>query len=622
MVRISRRALLAHTAAGLGALALPRAAFATGDFGPETHGLSVFGELREPADFKHFGFVNPAAPKGGLLAQQIRNTSGNQNFETFDTLNIYTFKGDGAAGMDGVFDTLMSGSGDEPGAVYGLVARAVRVSPDRLTYAFLLRPEARFHDGAPLLARDVAASLQLLKTKGHPIFRTLLSAFVRAEAKEDHVVEVTLAPERSRDLHLLIAGMPIFSADYWATRDFEASTLEAPLGSGPYKVAKFEQGRFIEFERDADYWGRDLPVNVGLNNFDRVRYEYFRERQVGFENFKGGTINYYEEFTSRNWSTGYDFPAVHDGRVVRDTLHNGAPTSSQGWYFNTRRAKFADPRIREAIGLAFDFEWTNKNIMFSSYKRLTSFFENSNMKAVGPPSAAELAVLEPFRAKLSPAVFGEPVMPPVSDGSGLDRTLLMRASRLLREAGCTRSDSRLMLPDGSPFEIEFLDSQGALQPHTQPFQANLRNLGIEAVSRIVDSAQYKRRIDGFDFDIVTMALGGSTTPGDDLRVVFGSQAAGMPGSRNMAGVNDPVVDALIGRLANAATRDELDVAARCLDRVLRAGRYWVPMWFRDVAWVAHWNTFDRPARMPKYGTGAPGTWWYDAKRSNKTDAPG
>jgi microcin C transport system substrate-binding protein len=389
---------------------------------------------------------------------------------------------------------------DEPFSEYGWVAENVTVAPDRSWVSYHLRPEARFHDGSPVRARDVAFSLMILKTKGHPVYRSILSEMVSAEAESDDVVLVRFSPNRSRDLHLVIGSLPIFSSAYWATRDFEASTLEAPLGSGPYRLSKFEQGRFVEFERVKNYWGADLPVNIGTNNFDRLRYEYFRERQVAFEAFKSGQLNFVEEYTARQWATGYDFPAVREGRVKKEELPSGLPVGTQGWIFNTRRPQFRDPRIREAIGYAFDFEWTNKNIMYSAYQRLTSYFENSEMKAKGKPDAQELALLEPLRGKVSEEVFNEPWVPPVSDGSGSDRNLLRRADELLRAAGCKREGTKLKLPDGQAFEFEFLDSSGALIPHTEPFQANLRKLGIETRIRQVDSAQYKRRLDAFDFE--------------------------------------------------------------------------------------------------------------------------
>ncbi len=466
-----------------------------------------------------------------------------------------------------------------------------------------------------MTAADVAFSLNVLKEKGHPIYAQLLKEVESAAAEGDDVVHVRFVPKRSRDAHLIVVGMPVFSAAWWKGRDFTAATLDPPLGSGPYKVKTFEQGRFIEFERDPNYWGAKLPVNLGQNNFDRLRFEYYRERQVAFEAFKAGAINYHEEFTSRFWATAYDFPAAKDGRVKKEVLHDGAPSRTQGWYLNTRREQFKDPRVREAIGLAFDFEWTNKNVMYSAYKRIVSFFPNSDMEAKGKPGPEELKLLEPFRDKLPASVFGDPYIPPESDGSGFDRKLLKQAYDLLLSAGCKRVGEALMLPNGKPLTIEFLDFSSALQPHTMPFIQNLGKLGIQANMRIVDAAQYKSRTDAFDFDVVTMASGGSTTPGADLRVVFTSQAAAQNGSRNLAGISDPVVDALVETIAAAKSRQDLNVACRALDRVLRAGHYWVPMWYRDTAWIAYWDAFARPERQPKLGVGAPGTWWWDEAKA-------
>jgi microcin C transport system substrate-binding protein len=616
MRSISRRGILKTGAAAAALSIMPRAGFAQ-EGETETHGLSSFGELKYAPDFKHFDFVNPSAPKGGTLAIQIKQTYGNQNFDTFNTLNVFVLRGDGAAGMAGTFDTLMAGSGDEPDALYGLLAKSVRVSADKLTYRFVLRPEARFHDGSKLTARDAAFSLNILKEKGHPLYSQLLTQMAAAQAESDEVLRVQFTPQRSRDLHLVVAGLPIFSERYWQGKDFEASTLEAPLGSGPYKVGRFEVGRFIEFDRVPDYWAKDLPVSVGQNNFDHIRYEYFRDRTVAFEAFKNGTLNYNEEYTSRLWATGYDFPAVREGHVKKEEIESGAPSTIQGWYFNMRRDAFKDPRIREAIGLAFDFEWTNANIMFGLFKRTTSYFENSDMKAVGKPSPEEIALLEPFRGKLPASVFGEPVVPPVSDASGQDRRLLRRADELLREAGCKREGGVLKLPNGQPFRIEFLDSQPALQPHTQPFQANLKRLGIDAFSRIVDAAQYQRRMEEYDFDMASRNLGGSSTPGDSLRVVYGSEAARRPGSQNIAGIEHPAIDALIETIGKAKTRQELNIACRALDRVLRSGHYWVPMWYRASEWLAYWDQFSRPEAKPRFASGAPGTWWYDAEKAKR-----
>ncbi len=621
--RFSRRSFLQLSAGGvlLPAFALRRAA--AGEALPaapvetEAHGLSVFGDLALAPDFPHFAYVNPDAPKGGDIVLQVSGTSGNQNFTTFNTLNIYILKGDGAAGMGLIFDTLMSGNADEPDSLYGLVARAVKVSPDKNTYRFLLREEARFHDGSKLTAEDVAFSINILKTKGHPSLRQPLRDVDSVEAESENVVTVRLKPRHSREAALVVAGQPIFSAAYYKTHEFDATTLEPPLGSGPYKVGRFDQGHFISFDRVADYWGKDLPVNVGQANFDRVRFEYFADRKVAFEAFKAGVFTFREEFTSAVWATGYDFAAVKEGRVKRAMLPDESPMGTQGWFLNMRRDKFKDARIREAVGFAFDFEWTNANIMYGVYSRTVSFFQNSPMAAQGEPSPQEVALLEPFRADIPPDAFGEVYVPPKSDGSGQDRELLRRANTLLMEAGCKRQGSVLMLPDGKPFEIEFLDFDGALEPHTAPFIKNLKLLGIEARYRVVDAAQYKRRTDDFDYDVVTSRFGLGLTPGEGMRSTFGSEAAGMSGSRNVSGVKNKAVDALIEQALVVETREELTYICRAIDRILRSIHPWVPMWNKPNHLVAYWDLFGRPERGARYDIGVVNSWWYDEDKARR-----
>jgi microcin C transport system substrate-binding protein len=570
-----------------------------------------------PEGFSHFPYVNPDAPKGGEIALQVSATSGNQNFTTFNTLNIYILKGDGAAGMGAIFDSLMAGSGDEPDSAYGLIARAVRVSADKTVYRFLLRKEARFHDGSPLTARDVAFSLNLLKTKGHPSIRQSLRDLEAAEAEADDIVRIRLKPHHSREAALIVAGQPVFSAAYYTSHPFDETTLEPPLGSGAYKVGSFDTGHYITFERVQDYWGKDLPVNVGQGNFDRIRFEYFGDRKVAFEAFKAGAFTFREEFTSSVWATGYDFAAAKDGRIIRATLPDESPMGTQGWFLNVRRDKFKDPRIRRAIGLAFDFEWTNANIMYGVYARTTSYFQNSPMAAQGSPAPEELVLLEPYRNALDPTVFGEVYVPPVSDAAGQDRELLRQASELFSEAGCKRAGTLLTLPDGKPFEIEFLDFDNALEPHTAPFIKNLKLLGIEARYRVVDAAQYKRRLDDFDYDVVTSRFGLGLTPGDFMRLTFGSEAASLPGSHNASGIANKVVDALIEKALVVDTREQLTFICRAIDRILRAGHYWVPMWNKPNHLVAYWDLFSRPERSPRYETGVVSTWWYDENKAKR-----
>ena len=419
---------------GIGALSAMRFRSAAADNGVGMHGMSVFGDLKYPADFHHFDYVNPAAPKGGFFSLIPSVRAYNQSYLTFNSFNAYILKGEGAQGMDMTFTALMARAGDEPDAMYGLAAKSVSISPDKLTYRFTMRPEARFHDGSKLTARDVAFSLTALKEKGHPLIVVQLRDMVKAEALDDATVEVTFAPKRARDVPLYVASLPIFSRAYYATRPFDESSLDVPLGSGPYKVGRYEVNRFVEYDRVKDWWAADLPVSRGSYNFDTVRYEFYRDRDVAFEGFAAKSYLYREEFTARIWATRYDFPALKAGHVKRETLPDETPSGGQGWFFNTRRDKFKDPRVREAVNYAFDFEWTNKTVMYGAYARTVSPFQNSDMVATGLPSPEELKLLEPFRGQVPDEVFGEPFVPPVSDGSGQDRTLLRKAQQLLQEA--------------------------------------------------------------------------------------------------------------------------------------------------------------------------------------------
>jgi microcin C transport system substrate-binding protein len=620
MILSRRRALsllAGAAAAGVGNRVAPACAQ-----NADRHGMSAFGDLSYPPDFPHFNYVNPKAPKGGVFSQIGPNRQFNQSFQTFNSLNSFILKGDAAQGMELTFATLMVRSGDEPDAMYSLAARSVRVSDDGLTYTFTLRPEAKFHDGTPLTAHDVVWSLITLKEKGHPIITQQLRDFTGAEATDDRTVVARFAENRARDVPLFVAGLPIFSRAYYSKKSFDESTLDIPLGGGGYKVGRFQVGHFIEFERVKDWWGADLPVSRGQNNFDVLRFEYYRDREVGFEGFTAKNYLFREEFTSRFWATRYDFPAFKDGRVKRNVLPDDTPSGAQGWFINTRREKFKDRRVREALIDAFDFEWTNKNIMYGSYERTHSVFQNSPMMAKGKPDAAELALLEPFRGKVPDEVFGEPYVPPVTDASGQDRQWLRRGAQLLSDAGCTLKNGKRILPDGKPIIIEFLIDEPTFQPHHLPFIKNLGVLGIDATLRIVDPVQYRARVDGFDFDITVERFSFSSTPGDSLRTFFSSQAAATKGSQNRAGIADPAVDALVDIIIAAKTRAELTAACKALDRVIRAGRYWIPHWYKASHWIAYWDVFDHPANKPRYFRGIPETWWYDRDKSTKVEQKG
>jgi microcin C transport system substrate-binding protein len=617
-----RRVLTVAASAAFAGFARGGVSAARGAPDIESHGLSAFGDLAYPPDFPHFRYVDPGAPKGGAFSQSGPDRLYNQNFLTFNSLNSFILKGDAAQGMQLTFATLMVPSGDEPDAMYGLAAAKVRRSADGLRYEFFLRPEAKFHDGTRLTAQDVAFSLNILKQKGHPLISQSLRDFLGAKANGDGAVVVTFAPKRARDVPLFVAGLPIFSRAYYAQKPFDESTLDVPLGSGAYKVGRFEAGRYIEYDRVKDWWGADLPVSRGQNNFDTQRFEYYRDREVGFEGFTAQNYLFREEFTSRTWKTRYGFPAVKDGRVKLDTIADDTPSGAQGWFINTRRPKFADPRLREALDDAFDFEWTNKTIMYGCYDRTVSVFQNSNMMAAGKPSAAERKLLEPFRGRVADEVFGAPYVPPVSDGSGNDRAQLRKAVELLQAAGCTINNGMRVLPNGEPLTIEFLLDEPTFEPHHLALIKNLGILGIAATIRMVDPVQYRARLDDFDFDITTDRLSFSATPGDSLRSFFSAQAAALKGSNNLAGVADPVIDALIEAAIAADTRPALVAACRALDRVFRAGRYWIPQWYKPTHWIAYWDVFGRPPAQPRYFRGIPDTWWYDGAKAAKIKTTG
>src|SRR5262245_32912520 len=542
---VSRRDTMAL---GAGALATLVVRPAGAQEESERHGMSAFGDLKYPADFKHFDYINPNAPKGGLFSQVGSTRLYNQNFNTFNSLNSYIFRGDAPLGMQDTFATLMARAEDEPDAMYGLVARAVVISPDGLTYRFLLRPEAAFHDGSKLDAHDVAFSLNLLKTKGHPIITQLMRDVTGIEAPDGSTVVVKFAEKRGRDVPLFVASLPVFSRAYYSKREFDETTMDVPLGCGPYKVGRFEAGRFIEYDRVKDWWGANLPVSRGLYNFDVVRYEFYRDRDIAFEGFSGKSYLFREEFTSRLWANRYDFPAIKDGRVKKEVLPDQTPSGAQGWFFNTRREKFKDPRLREALNYAFDFEWTNKNIMYGSYLRTHSVFQNSNMMAEGKPGPDELALLEPFRGKVPDEVFGEPFVPPEADGAGQDGPFLVAAWRVLQQAGYGVCEGKRYRHEGERITVEFLLPDPSFQPHHMAFIKNLAVLGIDGSVRLVDHAQFKLRTDIRDFDIVVQRFGFSSIPGDSLRTYFTSEAAALNGSYNLAGIADPVIDALVDKI--------------------------------------------------------------------------
>lgn len=575
------------------------------------HGLSVFGDLKYKPDFKHFEYVNPDAPKGGRLATVGSNT--------FDTFNAWILKGDAATGLSLLYDTLMTSSGDEASAMYGLVAETADVAADRMSVTFKLRAAAKFADGTPVTADDVVFTFDTLREKGHPSYRFLFRDVTKAEALDEATVRFTFQGEQVRDLPLTVGGLPVLPRAYYQSQPFDETSLKPPLGSGPYVIRDFKQGSFVAYQRREDYWAKDLPVNRGRWNFDEIRYVSYRDRPAELEDIKSGNLDLREEFTAKDWVTAYDIPAVKDGRLQRLTLPDASPSGAQGFFLNTRLAKFQDERVRRALDLAFDYQWMNKNLFYDLYTRTESYFENSDMKATGKPSPEELALLEPFRAKLSPEVFDEPYRPPVSDGSGSDRRLLREAQKLLADAGW-KLDTKGGEPivknaKGETLDIEFLINQPTFERIIAPYIKNLQAIGIRAQIRRVDSAQYERRVKSFDYDIVSARFVMSLTPGIELRNYWSSEAASSEGSRNYAGIKDPAIDSLLEKMVTAKSRQELVTATRAMDRVLRAGHYWVPHWFKASHHIAYWDKYARPAVKPKYDRGVTDTWWQDPAKA-------
>jgi len=594
-------------------LAVPHSALA------KSHGLSAFGDLKYPADFQQFDYVNADAPKGGRISMTSRFPP-----ITYDSFNFFILKGDSQQSLRFVYDSLMARAYDEPDAMYGLVAHSAAVADDGRSVTFFLRPEARFADGEPLTADDVVFTFDKLKSDGKPAFRLGLVNVVSAEALDDHTVRYTFEGDNTRDLPLFVAGLPIAPAHWYdnEANPFEDTFLKPPLGSGPYEITNFRAGQFITYSLRDDYWAKDLPVNVGRYNFRELRYEFFRDRVAELQALLAGEYALREEFTSRDWATGYDVEPVRDGRIVREVLPDGRPAPLQGWFWNLRRDRFQDRRVREALDHAFDFEWTNKNLFYELYERKIGYFDGTDMAATGAPGADELALLEPFRDQLSPGAFGDVYVPPVSDGSGQDRRLLRRASQLLSEAGWTLNSSRQRVnAAGEVFRIEFLTFSPTFERILNAYIKNLKLLGIDGSIRLVDPAQYQRRLKDFDFDVVTVALGNAPTPGESLRNVFSSEAAGAPGSFNVGGIKNPVVDALLDRITGARSRDELKTAVRALDRVLRSENYWTSHWGKAEYHIAYWDRFSRPTPAPPpFERAIIDTWWYEATKAAALEA--
>ncbi len=583
------------------------------------HGISTFGDLKYPADFKHFDLVNPDAPKGGRMT--FRGTGASS---TFDSLNPFILKGEAAQGLGMLYDSLLSGSPDEPDAGYGLIAESLEYPEDRSWVTFTMRPEARFSDGTPITAEDVVFTYEVLRDKGQPSYKVILKDIEKVEALGPHKVKFTFKPGvATRDLPALAGGLSILPRHYYEMVDFAESTLTPPVGSGQFLVKNVQPGRSIEYCRNPDYWGKSLPVNIGSANFDCYVYEYYSDTTAAFEAFKSGGYLFQQEFSSLIWATAYDFPAMKKGWVKREELADNNPSGTQGYWFNLRREKFQDERVRQALGMMFNFEWSNETLFFGLYKRTDSFFENSPLQAEGLPEGEELALLEEFRDQLPPEIFTEPAFSPeISNTRQLDRGALRMASALMDAAGwAVGSDGMRRNAKGEKFTLEFIEDQPSMDRVLNPYIANLRALGIDARLTRVDSAQIQQRQEDFNYDIMAGRFVMSLTPSMELRQIFASESANAKGSANLSGLADPVVDALIEKLVQAKSRDEVQVRARALDRVMRAKHIWVPNWYSGKYLVAYWDIFGKPDQQPPYSRGD-GLWWSDADKLGKLKAEG
>ncbi|HEX3952998.1 MAG TPA: extracellular solute-binding protein [Stellaceae bacterium] len=577
-----------------------------------THGLSLFGELKYGPDFKNFDYVNPDAPKGGTMHLSA--------IGTFDNLNPFIIKGIAAAAARQTFDTLMVQSEDEPGSEYGLVAKSVEVAPDKLSELFTLRQEARFHDGSPITPDDVVWTFNALRTQGSPLYRSYWGDVTKVAPEGEHGVRFTFKSADNRELPVILGEMPVLSKKYWTGKDFTKTTLDPVLGSGAYKITSVEPGRSITLSRVADYWGKDLPVNKGRSNVDTIRYDYYRDGTVALEGFKAGQYDIRRENSAKNWATGYDSPALRDGLIKKETIPNELPNGMQGFGYNLRKPLFQDPRVRQALAYAFDFEWSNKNLFYGLYHRTRSYFDNSVLAATGVPQGDELKILEPFRGKIPDEVFTKEYDPPKYDGSGNIRDGLRDALTLLKAAGWGFKNEKLVNDKtGEPFEFEILLVQPEFERIVLPFVQNLKRMGITARVRTVDSSQYEQRMDTFDYDMAVVGFGQSLSPGNEQREFWGSKAADQEGSQNQLGIKSPVIDELIEELIKSPDRASLIAHTRALDRVLQYGYYVIPQYHLGASWVAYWDKFRRPAISPKYGFDL-SSWWVDTQAEKTIEA--
>lgn len=577
------------------------------------HALTLYDEKpKYPADFSHFEYANPDAPKGGTLRQA--------GFGSFDSLNPFINKGVAADDIGLIYDTLTTNSLDEPFTVYGLLAEKIEKGPNNSWVRFHLRPQARFHDGQPVTAEDVVFTFETLMSQGAPHYRGYYADVAQVTAESQRRVRFDFKHAGNRELPMILGQLPVLPKHWWEGRDFSSGSLEPPLGSGPYRVEEVQAGRTIRYARVKDYWGKDLAVNRGFYNFDRLVFDYYRDNTVALQAFKAGHFDYWLETSAKNWATAYDIAAVHDGRIIKEEIANHNPTGMQGFIFNIRRPLLQDRRVREALALLFDFEWTNRQLFNGAYTRTRSYFDNSELASSGLPDKQELQLLEPLRGKIPDEVFNQPFDLPKTDANGIIREQQRRAYRLLTEAGWQVRDDRMVDADGKPMKLEFLLVQAEFERVLLPYKRNLADLGIELEIRRVDVSQYINRLRSRDYDMIVSGFGQSNSPGNEQREYWHSASADNPGSRNFIGLKDPAIDSLVEQLIAADSRQELVTRTRALDRVLLWGHYVVPNWHIKTWRVAYWNHLAHPETTPRQDIGLM-TWWKKPEASAPVAKP-
>ena len=573
-----------------------------------SHAISMHGDPKYSSDFKFVNYVNPDAPKGGKV---IFSSTG-----SFDTFNPFVLKGTAVAGIGNIYETLTTSSSDEAFTEYGLIAETIEWPDDRSWVAFTIRKEAIWHDGKKITPEDVIWTFNTLMKNGHPFYKYYYADVIEVIKESKNKVKFNFKGNTNLELPLIVGQLPVLPKHYWINKNFEETSMDIPIGSGPYKIKNFEPGRSISYELDRNYWGKDIPIKKGTENFSIIRYEYYKDRSIEREAFKSGNIDFFSENTSKDWATSYDTPALKADLIKKELIEHENPQGMQAFAFNTRRDFFNDRRVREALSYAFDFEWTNKNLFYNAYKRTNSFFENSELASSGLPSGKELGLLTPYMDVLPQEVFSEIYNPPQTDGSGFMRTELQKATSLLKSAGWQLVDGKLInKKSNKKFEFEILLVSSAFERIVLPFKDNLEKLGIEVSIRTIDSAQYQNRLDTLDFDMIVSTFSQSLSPGNEQRNFWGSDAAKTNGSRNIIGINDTVIDLLIEKIISAKSREDLIYSTRALDRVLLWGHYVIPQWHISAYRTLYWDIFDKPSIRPKYSLGT-NTWWIDSKKAS------